>query len=1439
MVLRTWKSKETGLCVSEDGSRVSLANQRLTSLPDWLGNLTALTELDLSGTRLTSLPESVGNLTALTSLNLSGTRLTSLPESVGNLTALTSLNLSYTQLTSLPDWLGNLTALTSLNLSYTRLTSLPDWLGNLTALTSLNLSYTRLTSLPDWLGNLTALTELDLSGTRLTSLPDWLGNLTALTELDLSGTRLTSLPDWLGNLTALTSLNLSGTEPASLPDWLGNLTALTSLNLSGTRLTSWPDWLGNLTALTELDLSDTQLTSLPDWLGNLTALTSLNLSRTRLTSWVESVGNLTALTELDLSRTQLTSLPDWLGNLTALTSLNLNGTRLTSLPESVGNLTALTELDLSRTQLTSLPDWLGNLTALTSLNLNGTQLTSLPESVGNLAALTSLLLGGTQLTSLPESVGNLTALTSLNLSRTQLTSLPDWLGNLTALTSLNLNGTQLTSLPESVGNLAALTSLLLGGTQLTSLPESVGNLTALAELDLSRTQLTSLPESVGNLAALTSLLLGGTQLTSLPESVGNLTALAELDLSGTQLTSWPESLGNLTTLTSLNLGNYHVPGLPDLMAAGVSMRTRKLFSSSTLPDSSIRADSTDNCLTSLPDWIGNLTALTSLDLSGTRLTSLPESVGNLTALTELDLSGTRLTSLPESVGNLTALTELDLSGTRLTSLPESVGNLTALTELDLSRTQLTSLPESVGNLTALRSLLIAGNPLRSPLLEIAEDGTPAVKAYLSLLMDQAAELWVSKLLVVGEGAVGKTSLVKSLVGDEYDKDEPTTHGIRISDVELDNPVRSDVRMHLSSWDFGGQDIYHATHQFFLSDRSLFVLLWNARQGWEQAKLPYWLDIIQARAPHARVILVATHAEGRPIDLPLTDLRETYPQIVGSASVDNRNREGIDELRRMMAEEAAKLPLMGSRWPATWVSGVETIRTCDMQYATPEELYHRLAAVGVVDRAHQTYLLRALHVLGDILYFDEDEDLRDTIILRPQWVNGYIAKVLDSPEVAAQHGLLTRSHERDLWSDLNPGLRDRFLQMMEKFDLSYRTADHRTAASLVVERLPWDSPPYQERWNAALEGPGAREIRLRYQLNTLPPGVPTWFIAREHRFTTGTQWRSGAFLRYTGDHRIYGLIRAERKDSTVELAVRGPVPQLFFSVLQDGFESTLNRYQGLEVTRLVPCTCECGDGTQAGKPCMHLYQYGPLLRRLERGVGEVECELSFSKINVAELLFGIAPATTDQLMAWMDKIDHRLSDFQAEAAWAQREFLKALRSGQIRSEALCPSVFTLTPAASRGHPGFHRLELRLYCEQPGSFHALTEAPYIINQPTRWLKTISPYLVTLVTILKHTAPLVGPVLGLTADHLAKQLGNEIKLMTELISQLPNEFATDEIPDVRQTNDLQHRVKLDADYRAIYAVLHQLDPSDHWAGLNRILSPEDQILWLCSDHAQQYAT
>ena len=473
-------------------------------------------------------------------------------------------------------------------------------------------------------------------------------------------------------------------------------------------------------------------------------------------------------------------------------------------------------------------------------------------------------------------------------------------------------------------------------------------------------------------------------------------------------------------------------------------------------------------------------------------------------------------------------------------------------------------------------------------------------------------------------------------------------------------------------------------------------------------------------------------------------------------------------------------------------------------------------------------------MGDILYYDDDDELADTVILHPQWVTAYISKVLDSADVARRAGLLTRHQVQLLWSDLEIGLRDRFLRLMEKFDLSYRIRDS-SAACLIVERLPWETPEYQKFWNDAAAEPSAREVSIRYKMNTIPPGIPTWFIAREHRFTTGLHWRSGALLRYTTDPRVVGLIIADRHNRTVDLIVRGPTPQMFFSLLQDGFESTLHRYHGLEVERLVPCIC---NGSH--QSCAHQYDYDDLARRLEASPPrlDVECPKSLRQVSVNELLFGLPSSTGDQILARLESIDQSVADFRTETAWAQSQFLKVLRRNQVLLEAQCPSLFTITPATRKftNLPGTRRFELRLYCEQPGAIHPLDGDPYTFDRQPEWLVKIGPYLAMLLTVLKHAAPLAGPALGLAASDLATRMQNETELMKAIIDQLPgtrpNENSvTSLLEAVPSTN-----IELDSDYRAVFALLDALDPAHHWRGLNRVRTPEDQVLWLCRDHARE---
>jgi Leucine-rich repeat (LRR) protein len=65
--------------VSDDGKQLMLAGMQLTAVPDWVGNLTALTTLYLPGNQLTAVPGSLGNLAALTTLYLHDNQLTAVP----------------------------------------------------------------------------------------------------------------------------------------------------------------------------------------------------------------------------------------------------------------------------------------------------------------------------------------------------------------------------------------------------------------------------------------------------------------------------------------------------------------------------------------------------------------------------------------------------------------------------------------------------------------------------------------------------------------------------------------------------------------------------------------------------------------------------------------------------------------------------------------------------------------------------------------------------------------------------------------------------------------------------------------------------------------------------------------------------------------------------------------------------------------------------------------------------------------------------------------------------------------------------------------------------------------------------------------------------------------------------------------------------------------
>ena len=196
-------------------------------------------------------------------LDVSDNHLTSLPESIGDLSWLTELNISFNQLVSLPESIGNLSRLTELDVSGNQLDTLPESIGQLSQLTKLDISGNQLASLPESIGNLFQLAELDVSSNELTSLPESIGKLSQLTELDVSYNRLTGFPRNMEKLSRLVTLYISALGLQKVPYWVRQLPQLGLLDLGYNPLNTLPDWLGDMTALHSLDLSSLRLTAIP------------------------------------------------------------------------------------------------------------------------------------------------------------------------------------------------------------------------------------------------------------------------------------------------------------------------------------------------------------------------------------------------------------------------------------------------------------------------------------------------------------------------------------------------------------------------------------------------------------------------------------------------------------------------------------------------------------------------------------------------------------------------------------------------------------------------------------------------------------------------------------------------------------------------------------------------------------------------------------------------------------------------------------------------------------------------------------------------------------------------------------------------------------------------------------------------------------------------
>lgn len=701
------------------------------------------------------------------------------------------------------------------------------------------------------------------------------------------------------------------------------------------------------------------------------------------------------------------------------------------------------------------------------------------------------------------------------------------------------------------------TSLNLSNNQLSDLPEEIGYLhynADLQSLDLSSNRLSSLPWEIGQLTNLQSLNLSSNRLSSLLGAIGQLTNLRSLDLRNNQLSHLPGEIRQLTNLRSLDLRNNQLSRLP--------------------PEIRKYLDNPQEAAREIPRYYRQL----------------------------LEQENERQIKQKIREAAQSQATSLNFSGNQLSSLPEEIGQLSNLRSLDLKNNQLSSLPPEI------RKYL--DNP---------QEAARKIPRYYRQVMEQDTErLYEAKLLIVGEGGAGKTSLAKKIEDEHYEVPNPeaSTEGIDI--IQWQFPLQNDKEFRVNIWDFGGQEIYHTTHQFFLTKRSLYILVAENRK--EHTDFYYWLNVVKLLSDNSPVLIVKNEKKNQQLNIPneqqlrgeFANWKESLPTNLAD------NNRGLDTIKRKIQHHISELPHVGDELPKTWVRVRRALEANPRNYITLDNYLQICQENGFTCREDALQLSDYLHDLGVCLHFQKDDLLGKTVILKPTWGTDAVYKVLNDRQVNQNLGKFTREDLANIWNEEKyANMRPELLRLMLNFKLCYEIPGSPNTY-IAPQLLSPKQPEYT--WNED------HNLLLRYSYEFMPKGILTRFIVEMHRWIEKQTyvWRTGVILK-KDKARAEVIELYYRKQ--IHIRVCGQRPRDLLTAIRHELDKIHHSFENrLKYRTQVPCNCQACKGKQDP----HFYDFKKLEERIANGKETIECgNPPYHNVGIAPLIDDVTSGTMSQ------------------------------------------------------------------------------------------------------------------------------------------------------------------------------------------------------------------
>jgi C-terminal of Roc, COR, domain/Ras of Complex, Roc, domain of DAPkinase len=449
--------------------------------------------------------------------------------------------------------------------------------------------------------------------------------------------------------------------------------------------------------------------------------------------------------------------------------------------------------------------------------------------------------------------------------------------------------------------------------------------------------------------------------------------------------------------------------------------------------------------------------------------------------------------------------------------------------------------------------------------ETEAQGVAAINTYLKNLTEKTATRPLNRVraIFIGYGEAGKTSLVKVLNGEPVTEGSvDMTAGIDISVWRVPN---TDIDAHF--WDFGGQVMAHATHQFFLRERCLYVLVLNGRSeinGTEQAE--YWLEHVKSFGKNAPVMIVANKADKPRLNVDMGYLKTKYPSIIdlyplACTQVKGAFKAEFERFFRDFCQHLQCVDTHNMMFTPQQFAVLEALRAYSPQSAFLKQ--HEFAAIcqqqgiGTEGEQNQAWLLDTLDKLGMVIHFPQLPCLEE-FVLNPRWLtHGVYTLMYGGKAKLSEADVVERLRDKSI-SDENgikleyPADKCRFIMdAMQEFKLCYPLPNDRKTL-IIPELLPTDQPakiPFNKT--------GALAFEFVFR-GFLPRNImPELIVNRHEEIVEETVWQRGVLLAHKTDA-AQALLQVDYHERVLSIWVTGHDAKDYLYLLNNAVLTIIRR-----------------------------------------------------------------------------------------------------------------------------------------------------------------------------------------------------------------------------------------------------------------------------------------